>query len=273
MVTILAVLMSATGYAGYSVYTRNGLPSRVPTIVLGLGGREAKSVRLMSRYLNLHYDSGAGARVTKCWLSEKQEPSEYVPECVAEQEAGASARPLVLVWGDSHAARLFAGMKSVLGSRLRTAQFTRNICPPVLDLGYETCVRSNAFVMDRIRAIRPDAVILFAVWNHYGTWGDGTENSKKLLRTVSALKQAGVATVIVVGPVPQWTIDLPRNLFNIYQRDGLHRVPARTKEGLNPWVPPVDSALAKDFQFTGRGGLRVRGPAILQRRRLPDARK
>jgi len=48
-----------------------------------------------------------------------------------------------------------------------------------------------------------------------------------------------------VGPAPQWTPILPRNLLNIYQRDPLHRVPERTTSGLLGTVVPADMELEK----------------------------
>ncbi len=244
----LLVLMSGIGYAGYYSYAHGGLKSRLPGLISTRGRiEEAKSAKLIAEYVSLNYDAGEGARGGKCWLSPKQDPGEYLEECVEQQTPGARPKPLALVWGDSHAGRLFAGMRGALGSQFRLAQFTRDNCPPLVDFGYDMCNRSNLFVMDKIRKIRPDAVILFAVWNRYGSFSPGQLASERLNRTVVELKKAGVAKVIVVGPAPQWTIDLPRNLLNIYHNDLLHRVPERTTDGLDAAVQPVDAALAGLF--------------------------
>jgi len=44
----------------------------------------------------------------------------------------------VLIWGDSHAARLYPGIRAVLDSGIDVAQFARNSCAPVLDILSDT---------------------------------------------------------------------------------------------------------------------------------------
>jgi hypothetical protein len=69
--------------------------------------------------------------------------------------------------------------------------------------------------------------------------------ARKLEQTIAALKEAGVAQAIFVGPAPQWNDALTRVLANFSNRDAQHRVPERMSFGLDPKVRPCDLALAK----------------------------
>jgi hypothetical protein len=158
-----------------------------------------------------------------------------------------STRPRVVVWGDSHAARLYPGLEAVFGRTIAISQFTRNACPPVLDLGYEVCRQGNAWLIGQIARIRPDAVILFAYWPLFTPdWGaDGAR--QRLRATIDALHTIGVGKIVVIGPAPQWKGDLSALLYQAldYQT---HRVPDRLATGLEPRVAIADSRIQQDLE-------------------------
>jgi peptidoglycan/LPS O-acetylase OafA/YrhL len=262
-VAALVVLMLCIGVAALKEYMRGGLDSRIgrqlPAVVASATTSDisssnnvqtALSAKLFSEYTNLDYDFRIDANVGSCWLSEKDGPQQFAEGCI-ERSTLAKSAPLLFVWGDSHAARLFPGIRRVFGEKYRLAEFTRNICAPVLDLRYfdfryGACRESNAFVLDTIRRTRPDIVVLFAVWNKYDSWLPSARVPVDLGRTLSKLREAGAPRVIVIGPPPQWTINLPRNLINIYQT--LHIVPLRTRSGLDDTVASMDAELARTVE-------------------------
>ncbi len=227
---VLVVLMLAVGAAGAYTFARKGFEARFP-----------ESIR---RYAAYRFDAGAGARPRSCWLTADQPFTEYSSECVDGPPATIAARPLVFIWGDSYAARLYPGLRSVYGDRYRLAQFTRDSCPPVLEFFPGPCADGNAFVLGRIQETRPSAVVLFAVWYRYSSdWAGESEFTRALVRTISALERTGVPRIIVVGPAPGWRKSLPRLVYESAARDPRHRVPLRLHAGLDPAFAPADSLL------------------------------
>jgi peptidoglycan/LPS O-acetylase OafA/YrhL len=186
-------------------------------------------------YANFEYAYTSDARSPACWLRLEQPADGYAPACV---DPPAGARPLLVLWGDSHAARLYPGMRAVLGSRYRLAQFTRNSCPPLHHRrGRGNCRPGNAYVMQRIAQLQPATVVLFAHWMVYA---GGTKSRHQLGVTVDELKRQGIANVIVIGPAPEWQQALPKTLVYQHQATG-GAVPRRLAQGLVPGGVELDA--------------------------------
>ncbi len=225
----LVVLMIAVGYIGLDSYQREGLPFRF-----------GKTIR---RYANFTYDPLSDSRRDSCWLSNNAAPGGYSDTCVDKPVGNL---PLVFLWGDSHAARLYPGLVLSNKNQFRLAQFTRDSCPPISDFSYENCIKSFPIVLDKVREMRPDVVVLFAVWNDY------TETSKidirRLNGTIQQLNEIGIPKIVVMGPAPKWDISLPYNLAKIYQQDFSHKIPARTTIGLDPSSEKIDGVLQRQLE-------------------------
>lgn len=205
------------------VWRGDGFPQRFPD--------EVRSV-----LETMHYDPGSGARVMKCWLDSASPFERYDQICGVGD---------TLVWGDSHAARLYAGLRR---DDLDIAQFTRDGCAPLLGAGDEMCARSNASIVQAIAASRPRRVILFAAWAVYranGSWTDQWD--RELLDTLKKLKDL-VEDVTVIGPAPSWSPDLPTGAYNFWRSNG--RFPDRMEP-----VPldyhTIDEALASASSAAG----------------------
>jgi peptidoglycan/LPS O-acetylase OafA/YrhL len=225
-VLCLAFLMVIAGLAGFLTFESRGFESR----------RLGSESSLIRKYASLKYEFKKDARYETCWLNSTEAADRYSDQCL---DRGGS-EPVVFVWGDSHAARLFPGLRIAVGERLRLGQYTRDSCPPILDLGgiaYENCISANLFILEQIRKTKPEAVILFAVWNHYGAWGPGQPVTLLLDYTIREIKKLGVSQVMIIGPAPQWKESLPRILMN------LHRAPRRSLFGLETQALQVDDAL------------------------------
>ncbi len=224
---LICAAMVAVGFAGLFVVRADGFNTRF-----------AEPLR---RYANFKYDFKSDARVETCWLGREQAADVFASECIDPPGHG---RPLMIVWGDSHAARLFPGLRPTVDKRLRLGQFTRDSCLPLIAAeSYPTCAASNAFVLSRIRELQPRIVLLFAHWN--------PTLSPALIPTIRELKRAGVQQVIVIGPAPIWDPGLPKVLVGLRVLNGLP-VPRRTTAGLLPYVPSLDAqmsaAIARDQQ-------------------------
>jgi peptidoglycan/LPS O-acetylase OafA/YrhL len=136
----------------------------------------------------------------------------------------------VLLWGDSHAAHLYSGLRSRLPPGTRLTTLTAGACPPLLDYGRPSCRTVSETILARVAQQRPDRVILAAVWGNY----DWTS----LGRTLQALQQAGVQRIEVVGPVPHWRPSLPVVL--IRNGTAMAETPSRVKRGMDPGVARLD---------------------------------
>ncbi|HEY6894201.1 MAG TPA: acyltransferase family protein [Rhodanobacteraceae bacterium] len=218
----LVALAFVVGAAGYAAFAAHGVPTRFPPEIRALA--------------SFAYEYKTDARYPHCWLSNQQPPEEFAPYCI-DASAG---RERVVLWGDSHAARLYPGLKAVFGDTLALSQLTRDACPPILGLGYELCQASNAWILREIEKLRPETVVLFSGWGFYaGDWGSAAAR-QKLLATIDALENAGVRKIVFIGPAPKWKGSLPSQMYDAWAHGSpFHQVPERLANGLEP-QPAID---------------------------------
>jgi hypothetical protein len=227
----LALSMTVLASGAAVIYFMNGFESRFKN--------EAAS------YALLKYDFRHDARINTCWLSDDRAADAFSPDCV-DGSTGV-AKPLIVLWGDSHAARLFPGFRNVAGDRFALAQFTRDACAPFPDTGYANCVNGNKYVLSRIGQLRPSTVVLFAYWTEHMS-GDRQSAASQLEKSVSELKRMGVDRVVIVGPAPKWNVPLPDNVVKLVQSQGLERVPRRTSFGLDRSSAELDTYMHARFR-------------------------
>jgi peptidoglycan/LPS O-acetylase OafA/YrhL len=170
------------------------------------------------------YEHEAGARWHTCWLDEDAPADGFAAEC---RTTSRPASETVVLWGDSYAARLHPGLVEAL-------QFTRSSCQPLLMVGNPACHRANAFVLREIARLKPGTVVLFADWAMgRGDWEEGGYVARQLGATLDALKAAGVARIVVLGPPPQWVRMLSQLLVSRWIGGGREpEIPERTKHWL-----------------------------------------
>jgi hypothetical protein len=140
----------------------------------------------------------------RSWLGTGQD------EC-ASGDVGAP-RTMALV-GDSHAAMWQPGMELAAAKQhWRLETMAKVLCPmldlptqsPYLGREYRECDQWRTQVLDRLRAERPQLIVLDMVRRYtpdYGFTVYGPEWLASLTRTVSALRATG-AVVLMLGPVP-----------------------------------------------------------------------
>lgn len=166
-----------------------------------------------------------------CFLETGENPDDRPTRCV-EKGSG----PLIFVWGDSTAATLYPGLKAEQQHHsFRIAQFTSAACSPILGAAKApACIALNDETFAVIRNIKPDVVLLHAMWNEQTDFAG-------LRRTIAALKQAGIARIVVLGPGPLWKRTLPFMLVNAYRFQ--HQLPDRILRGVSG--PEVDTLMAQ----------------------------
>jgi len=196
----------------------------LPSLVVALAGTLAIGWTLL-----LPID----ARYSKCWLSAAAPFESYGAECRTGE---------TVIWGDSHAARLYTGF--------------RDGCRPSLNDGRQTaCDISNAAVINEITRLEPKRVIIFAAWlNHPVNWQLREERVQSIRRAIRQLKEV-VDDVILLGPAPFWTPDLPTAVFRFWIenkvcRTGCSRRQCAIMMSMRFWPPLPKSRVRDSFPYS-----------------------
>jgi peptidoglycan/LPS O-acetylase OafA/YrhL len=197
----------------------------------------------IARLATASYDHEAGARRHTCWVDEEAPADGYATECRTTVRPAADT---VVLWGDSYAARLYPGLPDAL-------QFTRNSCPPLLVVGHPSCQRSTEFVLGEIARLKPGTVVLFADWaSRHASWENGGYDARQLGATLDALKAAGVARILVLGPAPQWGWTLPRLVVARWLHGGKEpEIPERATLGLHSGSAAIERVMRAEVEHHG----------------------
>ena len=211
-VAVLCVLMLFVGSMGYTVLEQIDSPGRQAEIARSESAKEATNAANPSaasgtQLSGFKYDWKNGYRYATCFLDAEHDASAFASICSGPALGRDRKRPLVALWGDSHAAALYPGIEHF--SRIRgydIAQFTATGCPPILDLSIDrirVCRDINSYVFSKIRELRPDVVILAGHWLLYdGTKGWNALDHSKIVSTVEQLRKSGLSNVVLFGHLP-----------------------------------------------------------------------
>jgi hypothetical protein len=129
------------------------------------------------------------------------------------------------LWGDSHAASVYPGLKALSKSiPFGLSQFTASGCHPLISYiePYRRyCEPINDFVFEQIKRLQHDIVILASRWEG---------EISKFDYTIAKLKEAKINRIVVLGPLPRWGArGLPNNIIDYYYEYMPHRLmPQRT---------------------------------------------
>lgn len=210
--------LAVVGLAGFSIAFAHGVPSRLPDALQAALAYE-------------RYDFKTDAYNPGCWLGNDEDTSKLLPVCLKTNR-----RDAIVIWGDSHAARLSPGLREVFGSE-RISQFTRNGCAPLLGLGEPAssgCRDGNAAVFALIRKHPPQTVVLFGAWQNYpNDWKTGSAYAAMLEETIATIKAAGVAEIFVLGPAPRFDPSLPSRLLQSWLQHRSDMLPGRLQIDLS----------------------------------------
>jgi len=224
--------VSLTGMFGILIVLMKGFPTRLPSAIVALDHDYGQ-------------DGSDSWREGTCFLRPDQFAVSFSDSCVDSEEKGA-ARPLVFVWGDSHAADLLPGFRALQDqSGVRLAQFTASSCPPIVGLQFRerpACLSVNNAVLDRVRNLKPDIVVLSANWDLLGPDHDRVTRAEKLLHTIELVRAVGVKKVVVLGSAPFWTTPVKSLLVSELHRDPGNPVPHRLARSL---LAPHDDTLLR----------------------------
>ncbi|MCG6207521.1 acyltransferase [Rhodopseudomonas sp. HC1] len=197
--------LAVVGLAGAVIHAAGGFPSRF--------GPELKAITA-----DLQGESTTAYRLDTCFLGGDKI---FSAEC---DDAAPADAPRIVLWGDSHAAHLYPGLRALQrdGRGFRLSQYTAGGCPPIFGFeGIEArfCRASNDRVHERLRALKPDTVILAArQWHNYdGPDADPAAADALIHATLRELRALGVRRIVVVGRVPTWRTPPKRVLAQAYR--------------------------------------------------------
>ncbi len=201
---LCTILLAIAMLGGYT-YQRDGFGLRFPKFIQAL--------------LNNQPKLDEGWRTGQCILDQGHPSSEFSPICVDKDK-----RPLLFLWGDSHAAALYPGLKHLQDTgaySFGVAQRTGAVCPPIIGDARPWCNEINTSSFKLIQELKPEIVMMYAYWSH-GLDGKGgfagLYDLTKLDATVAELKKVGVKKVILMGPSPYWKNSLPHNIVENWKK-------------------------------------------------------
>jgi peptidoglycan/LPS O-acetylase OafA/YrhL len=232
--------LATVGALGWALVLSDGLLARYPAQVRTIASE------------HLRQDMGK-VRLGTCFQNSAALRQAHAGECIDREPA---ASPLLLLWGDSFAASLYAGLRTLVEEQalpMRLAQFTGPLCPP-LPKGsprqLSGCEAMNDIVLEQVRRERPALVVLAGSWATYQPLDDGTTGEvASLAQTIARLRALGVERVVVVGTLPVWRTALPRLLLSQWQLSG--DVPSRAATDLAPHPLALDSLVADEVRRSG----------------------
>lgn len=207
---MLVATVFGLGGVGYVVEVNNGFVS---------GTAVDKAAPYLTQPVSLQ-DWLQEVRSGSCHIQD-WETGTHASSCVEQQ------RPLVWLWGDSHAAALFPGFRDLHSKfSFGFAQTTQAGCPPLpgaVSNVRKNCAEINERVRGEILAAKPDVVILSAAWisANYVVPRTNQELISGLKGQLEALR-AGLPNtrIIVVGPIPRWEPELSKILYEHVERTG-----------------------------------------------------
>jgi peptidoglycan/LPS O-acetylase OafA/YrhL len=160
----------------------------------------------------------AAVRAGRCHIQE-QNVVQHAEECVEAK------RPLVLLWGDSHAAALYPGLAELQKSvPFGLAQMTSSGCPPLPDsysVAYSRCDEINRRVLEEIKRLQPEVVILASSWRHAHLPRSNEMITNKCAAQIDAVRErAPKARIVIVGPLLRWDPGIAQVLASHVGRTG-----------------------------------------------------
>jgi peptidoglycan/LPS O-acetylase OafA/YrhL len=221
IVAILCLALALVGAVGFKTYQRDGLSFRL--------------MRISPELMGIKPDIGSEWRREQCFL---EGADRFADSCVED------TRPTLFLWGDSHAAALYPGLKQMQSEySFGIVQRTASACRPLLGKsfpGSRSCRELNDDTLRLVARLKPEYVLLHANWTDLG-------DLPALEATITAIRTAGAGRIVLIGPDPTWNDELPRILF-AYHRKEHRRPPLRMTENDAQAAHAIDVAMREFAQ-------------------------
>jgi peptidoglycan/LPS O-acetylase OafA/YrhL len=138
-------------------------------------------------------------------------------------ESKNSAGPALLVYGDSHADHLLAGLRLLQNERTFRLTAWGWGCAPLEDIkprDEEKCRKLAAANEALFAELRADIVVIGAAWPQY-------KHVERISDTLHSFQRIGVSRIVVIGSVPAWPQPPQMLLYKAYRDDPRRGVPDR----------------------------------------------
>lgn len=230
-----AAALALCGVLGGIVYGAGGFPQRVP----------ASYRALMAEH---------GGIIDPDETCMRNGDADFPASCTTDPR-----RPLVMLWGDSHANALRPGLDAVAAERgLGVVQVTGSSCAPVLHAatrGNAACEAINDLALTTAQRLQPDWILLHATWA-----GDGYD-LRGLEATIAEIRRATAAQIVVIGPVPQWRGSLSKSIYLCLDSEpDPAAIAPYSRCGSNPGIAPFEPAFQERMDKAGVTYVSALGP-------------
>ncbi|MBB5204477.1 peptidoglycan/LPS O-acetylase OafA/YrhL [Inhella inkyongensis] len=160
-------------------------------------------------WVNLHYEYADEYRLGSCFLNYWQGPAHW-RTCAEPGQGG----PRVLLWGDSYAAHLRAGLLARSDQYGELVLRAATACPPLLAKAGDRskCAELQRDMLAQLQRSPPDVLMLSARWT--------PELLERLDATLYQVRAAGVRELVVMGNTPRWRGGLPGRLAGTLDAQG-----------------------------------------------------
>ena len=194
---VLLALMVCFMASALWVIHRQGLIERLPKDAQGL--------------LVDEHQEKAAYRQGECFIDRAEDFSKALTPPDACLDEAKSGRPLVVLWGDSHAAQYGHGLRPLIKAQgMGFAQLSVAACPAHSLVPAAWCKQVQTAHKQWLAKQRPTLVVIAASWALHGE--DGVD------ALAAELALLGIKT-LVIGPSPIWARSLPSML----QREALFK--------------------------------------------------
>jgi peptidoglycan/LPS O-acetylase OafA/YrhL len=191
----LVILMILVGYLGFNCFDRKGIEFRHKFFI-----------KQISTYT---FDKVAEQRQRTCFLMDAGDDlSHFSRSCIHDD------RPFKLVlWGDSHGGSIYPGFSELerQNDQVSVTQFTAAGCGGLIPTEEQGpfCQAANILALKEILRIKPNLVVVYKAWHpHYFP----------LVKPTLEKLQAANIRVLVIGPTPRWSDDLPRMVYRYWKK-------------------------------------------------------
>lgn len=213
----LTILLMAMGYVGLNTFLRQGYAFRFPP-----------HIRALLNPINAQTDRFYEIQSQiPCRLIDKPH-APYQVTCIEQK------RPLAILWGDSHAQSLIAGLLNLQKQfSFGLMSLTAAQCPPVLNvkpyLFREECDAYAQYDIDLIGKLRPELLIIASTYREPRYFWERAYFEERFSNTLKEIARRSPNTkVIIFGPTPRWGISPQTSFFTSWRK-------AHDKNGVSVW--------------------------------------
>lgn len=191
----LIILMILVGYLGFNCFDRKGI--------------EFRHKFFLKEISSYTFDKVAEQRQRTCFLMDKgDDVTNFSKVCIHDD------RPFKLIlWGDSHGGSIYPGFSELEkeNDQVSVTQFTAAGCGGLLPTEEQGsfCRDANTLALMEILRLRPNLVVIYKAWHPW--------YFSLLEKTLKKFKQENIP-VLVIGPTPRWTDDLPRVVYRYWRK-------------------------------------------------------